>query len=630
MIKNLRLNFYKNFSFLYAVYFIIVILFATTLVPIISTSSATTYWSANKETTFAGGSGTSFDPYIITTGGQLYYFVSAKGGYGKLGTTIDLSAHTWDSPTITKSILYLDGDGKSILNLNSDSVYGGFIGKVNNSNSIITLKNLTINVKLNNSTSSASSVGAFVGETNGKIVLDKCVATGTIDGKYKNTGGFVGIITNTIEATDCLNYVNISTTTTNYNVGGIIGYSNSATLNNCGNNGNIIYNNTSIYYGKCGGILGYCNNVTISQCFNTGNINCSYGYAGGLAGALYNSKTFEIKDAYNTGKISGTYAGGLVGYSQSTINLTNIYNSGDVVSQQNITPTKFVDNNSYNIGMNFKGYGETSIPQNANTNGNSIAQPYDTGGSTSYYIQPYITDIEYDKYAADVSLLNQRNKIGKKTNVYSIEPSCLKNNFSKTITFSLNVNRTLEGVSGSSKEVFDVCEFEVPVLTKDIFACNSIIHPPNSQFQGYIDIECDSIYWISESCSTPNEILLSQYIFVKNIFSGNYNNRIDSVHDIILVGARVGNVSSFDQTVYRIVPLLLFRIQMYDDYNNRVWWADYVPIIDYYYCDIEYSVDTETYYSVSQIKSANLGDNFAIDENINGGMPYLKNFYWQK
>ncbi len=619
MINSLKKNFYENLSLFYAVYFIIFILFLTTIAPIITTSSAATYWSDYQEKSFASGSGTSSDPYIITTPGQLYYFFSSnKNAYGKLGTTLDLSAHMWDSPEISTEKINLDGDGKSILNLQSNSIYCGLIGKNTNSNSEITFNNLTIKLKYSGSSSSQYG-GGLVGYTDGTVNLNKCVADGTITASFSNfIGGFIGRA-NYLNATQCLNYVSMYVT--DGNVGGICGYVNiSATLKLCGNNGDLTTNKT-----YAGGLIANCGSLTVNECFNYGIITANNGYVGGLFGSVTSSSDYTLTDVYNSGIITGNYAGGLIAFSNKKVTLNNAYNSGDVVSQQNITPTKYVDNGTHNIGMNFTGFGEMSIPQSSNVNKNeSIAETYDTGGTAEYYIQPYISNIVYDKYAADVSLLNQKDKIAKKTNTYSIEPSCLENNFSKTITFSLNVDITLEGVSGSTKKVYKDCQFEVPVLTMDILACNSVIHPPNSQFQGQIDIECDG-YQLSD-CKTPDGIWLTQYLFDKYIFSGNSNNRVASVKNIYFVGVRVG---VYGNNVYRVVPLMLFRLQMYDDYNNRVWWADYVSIVDYDYCDITYNTVKEKYYTADYIKTVNFGDNFAVNENINGGMPYLKNFYWQ-
>ena len=163
--KILKHNFYKNFSFFYAIYFLIVILFATTLVPIITTSSATTYWSSYKDRIWLGD-GSEENPYIITTPGQLYYF-SIVGGHGKLGTTLDLSAHYWDSPTFIGTFLSLDGDGKSILNLtfSSNSIYCGLIGYTNAKSVTIKFSNLSIDVGFSSATTGSYThyFGSLVG-----------------------------------------------------------------------------------------------------------------------------------------------------------------------------------------------------------------------------------------------------------------------------------------------------------------------------------------------------------------------------------------------------------------------------------------------------------------------------------
>jgi hypothetical protein len=115
--------------------------------------------------------------------------------------------------------------------------------------------------------------------------------------------------------------------------GGICGYAVSTTLSDCYNTGRI----SSRCY--IGGICGFVENSTsISNCYNTGEISADYSsplYVGGICGICgYSSTTSIINNCYNTGKIAATSslnspsAGGICGYSSSTIN--NCYNTGEI------------------------------------------------------------------------------------------------------------------------------------------------------------------------------------------------------------------------------------------------------------------------------------------------------------
>ena len=74
------------------------------LVPVAQASDGAE-WVNNAASSFASGSGTAGDPYIIKTGAQLAFMAmkvnsttSYKSKYWKLGANIDLSAHDWSRP----------------------------------------------------------------------------------------------------------------------------------------------------------------------------------------------------------------------------------------------------------------------------------------------------------------------------------------------------------------------------------------------------------------------------------------------------------------------------------------------------------------------------------------------------
>ena len=120
-------------------------------------------------------------------------------------------------------------------------------------------------------------------------------------------------------------------------VGGVCGWNDYGTIENCYNTGDVSGTGTSSYgYVYAGGVCGW-NTGTIENCYNTGDVSgtgtSSYGsgYAGGVCG--FNDGTIE--NCYNTGDVSGTstdgsgYAGGVCGDNAGGT-IENCYNTGDV------------------------------------------------------------------------------------------------------------------------------------------------------------------------------------------------------------------------------------------------------------------------------------------------------------
>lgn len=108
-------------------------------------------------------------------------------------------------------------------------------------------------------------------------------------------------------------------------VAGIIGYANNTTIENCGNNANIL--SSGIYIG---GIVGYGNNNSkIEGVYNRGNITGNSCYVGGIVGGLNVS---IIEYSYNIGNMIGVgnFAGGIVGLNSYNGKIYNSYNIGNI------------------------------------------------------------------------------------------------------------------------------------------------------------------------------------------------------------------------------------------------------------------------------------------------------------
>ncbi len=137
----------------------------------------------------------------------------------------------------------------------------------------------------------------------------------TLIGNYSQLGLF-GRLTGSVSN---LGLSNVSIQGESY-IGGVAGYSSGGTINNCYATGNVS--------GKSyvGGLAGYSSSGTITNCYATGNVSGT-SYVGGLVGRVSGT----ITNCHATGNVSGTgsYVGGLIGYSSSST-ITNCYATGNV------------------------------------------------------------------------------------------------------------------------------------------------------------------------------------------------------------------------------------------------------------------------------------------------------------
>ena len=107
-------------------------------------------WDGTPGTSFAQGSGTEADPYVITKASELDYLATAcmsgetfAGKYIKLGVNIDWGGREWTSIGYTTSAVFsgnFDGNGKTIYNLTCTDVTVGIFGYATNA----TIKNLNV------------------------------------------------------------------------------------------------------------------------------------------------------------------------------------------------------------------------------------------------------------------------------------------------------------------------------------------------------------------------------------------------------------------------------------------------------------------------------------------------------
>ena len=109
--------------------------------------------------------------------------------------------------------------------------------------------------------------------------------------------------------------------------GGIVGYADGGTIENCGNLCEVEVRGS--YPG--GGIVGFASGLTITGCYNAGKVSKGDGMRGG--GIVGKGENVNIYDCYNVGKIDGytSKRGGIVGETSGSVFVYNCYNAGSVI-----------------------------------------------------------------------------------------------------------------------------------------------------------------------------------------------------------------------------------------------------------------------------------------------------------
>lgn len=274
------------------------------------------YGGAWAQTQPSKGDGKKDSPYIITKAEELEWFRDQvnSGQYSicaKIADNvevIDMSTvcHAADKsqnleekswvPIGNSNNKYqgtFDGNNKTITNLyiNASQYYMGLFGCTYEG----TIKNLTFEYA--NVTETNNYAGVLVGKAFGGSTLQNIKISNTCQikgGKY--TGGIAGYLVG--NAYNCVNYATVQGIR---NIGGLCGhYSRSRTGNSmtaCANYGNVTASSLAV-----GGLVGYFDSGTIQDCANYGDVKGTERVAG-MAGTVSNGK---IQNVFSYGNISVT------------------------------------------------------------------------------------------------------------------------------------------------------------------------------------------------------------------------------------------------------------------------------------------------------------------------------------
>lgn len=302
-------------------------------------------WDGNIATSFASGSGTYIDPYIIKTGGQLLLAKNYSDKYFELGGNIDLDNHNWLPYEFSGT---LNGAGYSISKLNitgrstnEQGLFSSLSGRVNN----LTIKAASISANNNR-------IGAIAGSLSGTI--SNCVVYVEKITGNSCVGGIVGYASDGSNISSCKVLASSSSAIVRGNeyVGGICGYVQSSykTITIAESIVSINLKGST----NVGGITGFLstsyNQCDISKCGYEGSISGEQ-YLGGIVGRSQGAKPLVISQSYSDIKITADkgYAGGIRGssgdvyaevtiiscYTKGEINCSGTLSIGGIMGQRN-------------------------------------------------------------------------------------------------------------------------------------------------------------------------------------------------------------------------------------------------------------------------------------------------------
>ncbi|MFA6996332.1 MAG: GLUG motif-containing protein [Defluviitoga sp.] len=266
---------------------------------------------------FAGGSGSKDDPFLVSNSDQLHNIRNYLDKHYKQICDIDLSTYEdWDpiGSNTSQFVGTYNGNGYKITHLQmnkpTDKPKGDIIGLFGYISGNSKIENVCLE---NVSISARADVGGLVGYVYSGTI-NNCSVSGNIVAD-NNVGGLVGgNFTGIIE----LNRTDVTIQGKSH-IGGLVGHNRGKIINNCAS-GDV---QSDIY---TGGLVGY-NRGEIENCFSTGKVK-GENFSGGLVG--YNVGGI-IKNCYFIGEVTGvSKIGGLVGENSLGGIIENCYSAGNV------------------------------------------------------------------------------------------------------------------------------------------------------------------------------------------------------------------------------------------------------------------------------------------------------------
>lgn len=327
---------------------------------------------------FSGGTGTSSDPYLISSAAELRYLSDAvRGGdvfknkYFKLTSDITINRKVLDSNgelcgngedleqwipigRIFPSYFFcgiFDGDGHTVSGLYTKSSTSGLFGRLLGTVMNVTVRDSYISGKgdvggiagsvsrSHHSSTIPSSLSQYYSSSSIRQSITNCRSYATVKATDGSAGGILGsghssgsgsaTKSDVLYVSECANFGNISSP---IGVGGIIGSAvDKVKIKDCYNRGDIasapILNVSSeIIFGRAGGIAGMLyDGIEIRNCINKGDVNFAGRDVGGICGLQFAGSSY-INNCLNIADVSAEQDyGGLVGFMRSPCSTKNNY-----------------------------------------------------------------------------------------------------------------------------------------------------------------------------------------------------------------------------------------------------------------------------------------------------------------
>lgn len=293
---------------------------------------------------FAGGAGTSGDPYQITTAAELasvssYLGAGNSGKYFKVMNNIDLNVAPYNTgtgwtPIGTGSNYFygrFDGNFKTISGLYYNNASGSNTGLFGVTGNTAQVQNILLS---NASVFGNYGAGALVG-TNYGTITRVGVNGGSVTG-IQRTGGLIGSNQGALSYAFSNNTVYFNPTSApTCCSGGLTGevYS-GGSVNNSYSRSNVIMTYNVYNQGSIGGFLGNdYNSSTKTNLYSTGSITMVSGSfpsnVGGLSGGTYTSITGSYWDTQSSGRATSNGGAGVVGKTTAEMKTQSTYSGWD-------------------------------------------------------------------------------------------------------------------------------------------------------------------------------------------------------------------------------------------------------------------------------------------------------------
>lgn len=314
-----------------------------------------------NDVAFAGGDGTAENPYQIATAKQLVAVRNDLAAHYVLNNDIDLSSYSSWNPIGDAMHSFsgsFDGNGHVIRNMTIEvqprDSYLGLFGYASGAKlTNVVLEDAAIRGTLSTGNHLIALLVGKTSETAFKTTLSDCIVSGSIQLVANDTSLAIGGIVGQTEGAvieNCVNRAEITlaeeSTATYLYCGGIAG-SAWSDISACDNYGKITgVSNASIWVG---GIVG--DGGAVSHCRNYGKVSArsnleTYTVAG-IAGraAVYDSVNYGSVSGYSPVKQGGN-AAGIAGH--DSYNISNCYNAAAEITSK--YGSDYLDSTAYRIG----------------------------------------------------------------------------------------------------------------------------------------------------------------------------------------------------------------------------------------------------------------------------------------